>query len=134
VKTSRDGTAGVGRNFVLVVVVERHLHLVAGALDAVDRTDRHAHDLNPVARIQGKGLGEIRHDAVVGQLLVHGPADEASDDRQYHDHRAGYQCCPRNAGQLEVSDVGDHRHRPQQQSRVVVSLNDESLCNGRHFD
>ncbi len=35
----QDRGGGVGRDLVLVLVVERHLHLVAGGLDRVDRAD-----------------------------------------------------------------------------------------------
>ena len=45
-----DHRRGIGGHLVLVLVVEGHLHLVAGRLDLVDRAHPQAHDLDLVAR------------------------------------------------------------------------------------
>jgi hypothetical protein len=106
----QDGRRGVRRNLVLGLVVERHPHLVAGRLDALDRPDPHAHDLDLVAGIQGQRLRELGHHGVVGQLLVQVVAQEGGDDHGDEHHRAHDQAGLGQRGQLHVSDVEDRRH------------------------
>ncbi len=65
-----DHRRRVGGHLVFVGVVEGHLHLVAGRLDLVDGAHPNAHDLDPVAGIQGVGRREVGHHSVIRELLV----------------------------------------------------------------
>ena len=69
-----DHGGRVGGHLVLVLVVKRHLHLVAGRLDLVDRTHANAHDLDFVPGIERVRRWEVGDHGVGGQLLVEPPA------------------------------------------------------------
>ena len=102
-----DHRLRIGGHLVLVGVVEGDLHLVAGRLDLVDRAHLHAHDLDPVAVVEGVGDREVGDDSVVGQLLVQLDAEEPQHQRRHDRERADDDRGARQLRQPEVAEIKD---------------------------
>ncbi|CKT57306.1 Uncharacterised protein [Mycobacterium tuberculosis] len=102
-----DHRGGIGRHLVLVLVVESHLHFVAGWFDLVDRTDREAHNLDLVSDIQRIGLGEVGDHRVVRQFLIEPHTNNSGGQRQHHHQRSDDNRGPRQLRQPQVADIKD---------------------------